>query len=129
MSNVSKNLDFSQVSPQAVAITCHSQSADYLKKLSPVKQQIIAKGNQFMKLNKSQKYVEQVSKTLNELGLVMFKPWGENVSPEEVKLNTFFKIFFPKMVMNYKKRENLHMLNSNINSLNTSQTIEPILLR
>ena len=46
-----------------------------------------------MKLNKSQKYAEQVSKTLNELGLVMFKPWGDNVSPEEVKLNTFFKIF------------------------------------
>ena len=93
MSNVSKTLDFSQVSPQAVATTHYNQSADYLKKLSHVKQQIIAKGNQFIKLNKSQKYVEQVSKTLNELGLVTFKPWGENVSPEEVKLNTFFKIF------------------------------------
>ena len=93
MSNVSKTLDFSQVSPKAVSMTHHNQSPDYLKKLSHVKQQIIAKGNNFMKLNKSQKYAEQVSKTLNELGLVMFKPWGDNVSPEEVKLNTFFKIF------------------------------------
>ena len=88
-SNVSKTLDFSEMSPHAKASTHNEPNYESLRKLADVKKEQIKKANAFLKLSKQPKYASSVLATLHSMGLVKVKPTEQ----KNDVTNIFFRLF------------------------------------